>query len=40
MIVYKTWRERQSGGLIEYRWEGWYLFGLIPLYLKRTAVRG
>jgi hypothetical protein len=39
MIVYKTWTERRSGGLIRYHWEGWFLFGFIPLYLKRGEVK-
>jgi hypothetical protein len=36
MIVYKRWEKRLKGGLIVERWEGWFLFGLIPLYLKRV----
>jgi len=37
MIVYKTWIQRERGGLISYRWDGWFLFGVIPLYLRRAS---
>lgn len=44
MLVYKTWRilKRISYDETpyhrEYLWEGWFLFGIIPLYLKRTEI--
>jgi len=36
MIVYKKWRRRHSFGY--YLWHGWFLFGLVPIYLKREGV--
>jgi hypothetical protein len=39
MIVYKEWEERTNFGMTVYRWSGWFLFGRIPLILKRRTVR-
>lgn len=41
MIVYKTWKQIKCGKTeikARYIWEGWFLFGIIPLYLKRNNV--
>lgn len=39
MIVYKTWKESE-GKLLNYRvkyyCEGWFLFGFIPLYVRKV----
>ena len=35
MIYIKNWKKRTNGGLIEYYYEGIFLFGFIPLYVKR-----
>ncbi len=37
MIVYKKWEVRKSGGLEREIWDGWFLFGFIPLYLRKRA---
>lgn len=38
MIVKRVWMETRGGA--EYRREGWYLFGIVPLYLRdMTASR-
>lgn len=34
MIIYKQWMKRSRGGLNRLYCEGWYLFGLIPLYIR------
>jgi len=34
MIVHRMWTRRENGGLTIVYCEGWYLFGIIPLYLK------
>ena len=34
MITRKRWTTRY--GPHEYRWEGWYLFGFIPLYRRQV----
>ena len=34
MIVYKTWSERTRKGLRLFC-EGWFLFGLLPLYIRK-----
>lgn len=34
MIVYREWKDRNHR-TDEFRWcKGWFLFGVIPLYLK------
>ena len=38
MIVRKSWCESCRGGLERYRWDGWFLFGIIPLYLHRYTI--
>ena len=40
MLVKKEWQERSSGGLAIVMCKGWYLFGIIPLYVTRKTVRG
>jgi len=35
MIVYKVWYTVDVGK--EYYKEGWYLFGIIPLYIRRIT---
>lgn len=40
MIVYKQWRKPFSKfSTAEYICEGWFLFGLIPLYIRRIGAR-
>jgi len=36
MIVYRTWKSREDGGKTIVYHEGWYLFGLIPLYIREV----
>jgi hypothetical protein len=38
MIVKKMFQKRSEGGLRLDVVEGWYLFGLIPLYVKYTNI--
>jgi hypothetical protein len=33
MIVYKFWEKKLSAWRTQV-WEGWYLFGFIPLYVR------
>lgn len=35
MIVYKKWVDRSDGGLMLWDCDGWYLFGIIPLYVRK-----
>ena len=38
MIVYKTWEKTKSIGSYNrkyYRYRGWFLFGVLPLYIER-----
>lgn len=39
MIVYRRWRKETKGLFdTEYRhYDGWFLFGFIPLYIRRIA---
>lgn len=41
MIVYKQWErpvdKKTPFGKV-YLWEGWFLFGIIPLYIRRYSV--
>lgn len=39
MIVKKIWLQRSFGGLREWQREGWYLFGIVPLYVRDTGPR-
>lgn len=40
MIVYKFWEKRIKGGGYRIQvWEGWYLFGFIPLYVRLVSDR-
>lgn len=41
MIVHKMWRVQGRRGTKDAGWdrEGWFLFGLIPLYIRTTAHR-
>jgi hypothetical protein len=35
MIVFKQWSRNSRGGLYMYRYEGWFLFGILPMYVRR-----
>lgn len=35
MIIKKTWRKSNCLGTRQRRYEGWFLFGIIPLYIVR-----
>lgn len=37
MIVHKAWVKKYDKGIRRFteRWEGWFLFGVIPLYMVR-----
>jgi hypothetical protein len=37
MIVKKRWIEYTHGGTAHTFWQGWYLFGFIPLYLRQVS---
>jgi hypothetical protein len=37
MIIYKQWKE--SHGLELYFWDGWFLFGIIPIYIRSRSIR-
>lgn len=39
MIVYKQWKENKRGGLELYLWDGWFLFGIIPIYIRCRTIR-
>lgn len=36
MFIHKTWIVRRDG--TRYVWGGWFLFGVLPLILKRVTV--
>lgn len=38
MLVNKLWQEKTNGGLTTWLCEGWYLFGFIPLLIKRIEM--
>jgi hypothetical protein len=37
MIVYKQWKKTDRLGLRTYQYEGWFLFGFMPLYVRRLG---
>lgn len=40
MIVYKQWkRPHFKYSRYCYEYEGWFLFGLLPLYVRRIGMR-
>jgi hypothetical protein len=38
MIIKKTWRKKHFGGKERYVYTGWFLFGIVPLYIIRTSI--
>lgn len=39
MIIRREWTKRKNHGLIVYRYKGWFLFGIIPVYIIRYTWR-
>lgn len=40
MITKRVWLQTAHGGRLEWQREGWYLFDLIPLYIRDCTPRG
>jgi hypothetical protein len=38
MIVYKQWKETRFGGITVAECEGWFLLGVIPLYIRKVKL--
>lgn len=38
MIVYRVW-ERGAGNTFQ-RKDGWFLFGILPLYIRHRTIKG
>lgn len=38
MLVEKVWSELTSYGAVDTEYRGWFLFGLIPLYIKMVEM--
>lgn len=38
MIYDKSWGCRRGGGLTRYHYRGWFLLGILPLYIRRVRV--
>ena len=38
MIVYKSWKKYDQNFQVTYIWYGWFLFGVLPLYLVRVKL--
>lgn len=39
MIVYKKWYESKETGWSGYDCDGWFLFGIVPLYIRKIPTR-
>lgn len=40
MIVYKQWKRKTwKYSINDYRYEGWFLFGVLPLFIRRIGFR-
>ena len=39
MIVKKMWNQKSAGGIYSFVREGWYLFGIVPLYIRDVTAR-
>ena len=37
MLIKKTWNKYNRKPLIRYYYEGYFLFGFIPIYISRTC---
>lgn len=37
MIVYKRWHKANKFSSLPEQWEGWFLFGFIPLYIRQRG---
>jgi hypothetical protein len=35
MIIFKEWIEYDKDDRIKFYWEGYFLFGILPLFLRR-----
>ena len=35
MLIYKSWKTYDKGYRVKYIWYGYFLFGIVPLYLVR-----
>jgi len=35
MIIHKKWKQYATYGQLKYYCEGWFLFGLIPLFVNK-----
>jgi hypothetical protein len=42
MVIRKYWQTRHTKGLrigqIKYQYDGWFIFWIIPIYVKRDGV--
>ena len=39
MIYYREWCVQRGDLSIEHNYKGWFLFGVIPLYIMRIGVK-
>jgi len=37
MIIKKTWKTHYGNFAYKYEYTGWFLFGIIPLYITRKS---
>lgn len=35
MIIYRRWWTPRKGSVLSTTWDGWFLFGILPLYLRK-----
>jgi len=38
VIYRKHWTRSPKGRVITYQFDGWFLFGIVPLYIHRTRM--
>lgn len=38
MLVERTWTKKGSYGVVLKEYRGWFLFGIIPLYIKVNKI--
>lgn len=38
MVIYRKWKTVKCRGLLVTYWEGWFLLGIIPLYIKQLNI--
>jgi len=39
MIIYRQWTSRKAGSIKTHLYQGWFLLGIIPLYIRKIEMK-